>query len=254
MLKITRGIFLFTVLLVLAAGPGYVAAKDKGGELVLVAGATGGTGGHVVTELLAKGYRVRALVRDIASAREKIDSDIEFVVGDVRDRASIDAALDGVSAMISAIGAGRSDPSNGPEFVDFGGVKNLAEAGASAGLRQFVLVSSAGVTHEDHMLNKMFDNVLIWKNKGEEAVRASGVPYTIVRPGGLVNKSSDETVVILEQGDSGTGIIPRADVAVICVEALGYPESLGKTFEAVTSKSPTAVNWKNRFSVLNADL
>jgi uncharacterized protein YbjT (DUF2867 family) len=251
MSKTGRGLFVCAVLLLaaVAASSGY--AED--GELVLVAGATGGTGRHVVTELSARSYRVRAFVRDIDEAREKLGTDIDFVAGDVRDRASIDAALDGVTAMISAIGAGRSDPSNGPEFVDYGGVKNLAEAAAHAGLRQFVLVSSSGVTHEDHMLNKMFNNVLIWKFKGEEAVRASGVPYTIVRPGGLINKPSDEAVVVLEQGDAGTGVIPRIDVAILLVEALENLEAINKTFEVYTGETPTPVDWQSRFSALDGD-
>ena len=97
----------------------------------------------------------------INSARQ-----IDYAQGDVRQRETIDAALDDVDAIIIAIGAGRGDPTNGPEFVDYGGVKNLAEAGAAAGVDQIVLVSSAGVTDEDHVLNRMFDNVLIWKAKG----------------------------------------------------------------------------------------
>jgi uncharacterized protein YbjT (DUF2867 family) len=221
--------------------------SNTDGELILVAGATGRTGQLVVSELLASGYRVRAFVRNAEEAREKFDVDIDFAVGDVRQRESIDAALDGVAAIICAIGAGRGDPSNGPEFVDYGGVMNLVEAARDADLRQFVLMSSGGVTHEDHVLNKMFDNVLIWKFKGEEAVRNSGVPYTIVRPGGLIDKPSDPSAVILQQGDSGEGMIPRADVAIILVNSLQYPEALGKTFEVVSGDMET------RFGILNAD-
>jgi uncharacterized protein YbjT (DUF2867 family) len=223
------------------------AALKTDGELILVAGATGRTGKLVVSELLSNGYRVRAFVRNADEAREKIDADIDFAVGDVRERESIDSSLDGVSAIICAIGAGRGDPSNGPEFVDYGGVKNLVEAAGDAELRQFVLMSSGGVTHEDHVLNKMFDNVLIWKFKGEEAVRNSGVPYTIVRPGGLIDKPSDPSAVILQQGDSGEGMIPRADVAVVLVRSLQYREALGKTFEV------TSGDMEARLNMLKAD-
>jgi len=228
-------------------------AQESTGDLVLVAGATGGTGSLVVTELVDNGYRVRAFVRDIESAREKLGVDIEYVEGDVRQRDSIDAALDGVTAVICAIGAGRKDPSNGPEFVDYGGVKNLVEAAADAHLRQFVLVSSGGVTHEDHMLNKMFDNVLKWKFKGEEAVRNSGVPYTIVRPGGLVNKPGGETALDFQQGDQVEGIIPRADVARILVAALGYPEALNKTFEVVGGQGAPSEELQSQFAALDSD-
>ena len=222
-------------------------------ERVLVAGATGGTGREAVRELQARGYRVRAFVRDEAEARETLGDEIEFAVGDVRDRASIDAALDGVSAIVSAIGAGRGDPANGPEFVDYGGVKNLAEAAVAADLRQVVLVSSMGVTHEDHVLNRMFNNVLIWKFKGEEALRDSGVPYTIVRPGGLIDKPGGEKAVVFAQGDDATGAIPRADVAKVCVAALDSADALNKTFEINSGKSAPTASFAESFAALAAD-
>jgi len=228
-------------------------AQELTGDLVLVAGATGGTGSLVVKELMGNGYRVRAFVRDIESAREKLGVDIEYAEGDVRQRDGIDAALHGVTAIICAIGAGREDPSNGPEFVDYGGVKNFVEAAADAELNQFVLISSAGVTHEDHILNKMFDNVLKWKFKGEEAVRNSGVPYTIVRPGGLVNKPGGETALDLQQGDQSEGIIPRADVARILVAALRYPEALNKTFEVVGGQGAPSEELQSQFASLDSD-
>ena len=252
----SRGVLTTAVLLMASVWTVHGVAQDEGaentarnpdGDLVLVAGATGRTGQLVVAELLANGYRVRAFVRNADEAREKFEPNVEFAVGDVRVRESIDPALDGVSAIICAIGAGRGDPSNGPEFVDYGGVKNLVEAARDAELHQFVLMSSGGVTHENHVLNKMFNNVLIWKFKGEEAVRNSGVSYTVVRPGGLTDKPSDPSAVILQQGDSGEGMIPRADVAIILVQSLQYPEALNKTFEVISG------DMEARFGMLNRD-
>ena len=234
----------------LLAGGGYAAASD----LVLVAGATGGTGQQVVRELNAAGYRVRALVRDPASARGVLGDTVEYATGDVRERATIDAALKGVRYAISAIGATRKDPANGPEFVDFQGVRNLAEAAAAAKLDQLVIVSSAGVTQKDHVLNRMFDNVLIWKGRGEDAVRASGVPYTIVRPGGLTDKPGGQSGVRLEQGDKGTGFIPRADVARVCVAALKSPAARNRTFELYSAPSASPeTDWDAAFGKLAAD-
>ncbi|MFW2403541.1 MAG: SDR family oxidoreductase [Gammaproteobacteria bacterium] len=230
-----------------------VEAESAVAELVLVAGATGRTGTEIVTELLANGYRVRAFVRDIEKAREKLGDEIEFAQGDVRQLATIEAALTGVDALISAIGAGRGDPSNGPEFVDYGGVKNLADAAVAANLRQLVLVSSMGVTQEDHILNKMFNNVLIWKFKGEEALRASGVPYTIVRPGGLTNAEGGEVEIVFQQGDTEAGAIPRADVARVCVAALDSEDALNKTFEINSGKNPPAPEVSAAFAALETD-
>lgn len=234
-------------------GSNSYAESNQAGELVLVAGATGGTGSQIVNELQAEGYRVRAFVRNMDSAKEELGDNVDYAQGDVRQRETIDAALNGVTVIISAIGATRDDPENSPEFVDYGGVRNLAEAAADANLRQIVIVSSSGVTDEDHMLNKMFKNVLLWKFKGEDAVRASGVPYTIVRPGGLVNKPGGETAIRLEQGDTGTGLIPRADVARICVAALGFPDAQNRTFEAFSGEGAQSKDWSGLFAELKAD-
>ncbi|MBN8280982.1 MAG: SDR family oxidoreductase [Gammaproteobacteria bacterium] len=234
-------------LVLLLAGPALA------GDLVLVAGATGGTGRQVVAELAKAGFEVRALVRDPAAARPVLGDQIAYATGDVRERATLDAALKGVRYLVTTIGATRTDPANGPEFVDYEGVRKLAEAAAAAGIARHVLVSSAGVTREDHILNRMFANVLVWKGKGEAAVRASGVPYTIVRPGGLTNQPGGRAGIRLEQGDAGTGFIPRADVARICVAALGSPAARNRTFEAYSASTGPDVDWDTTFSQLAAD-
>ena len=223
------------------------------GDLVLVAGAAGRTGQQIVRELQAAGYRVRALVRDADTAKAMLGDTVEYAIGDVRQRSTLDVALQGVRYAISAVGATRKDPANSPEFVDFQGVRNLADAAAAAKLDQLVIVSSAGVTQKDHVLNRMFDNVLVWKGKGEAAVRASGVPYTIVRPGGLTDKPGGENGVRLEQGDRGTGFIPRGDVARVCVAALKSPAARNRTFELYGAQPPPDTDWDALFGKLKAD-
>ncbi|MEO8445050.1 MAG: SDR family NAD(P)-dependent oxidoreductase, partial [Gammaproteobacteria bacterium] len=113
MRSIVRKLALASLLL---AGIGQAAAAA---DLVLVAGATGGTGRQVVSELNAAGYKVRALVRDADSARAVLGESVEYATGDVRQRPTIDAAMKGVRYAIVAIGATRKDPTNGPEFVDY---------------------------------------------------------------------------------------------------------------------------------------
>lgn len=230
------------------SGSAPAAGASRG--LVAVAGATGRTGRHVVTTLKDQGYDVRVLVRDTATARPLLGEGIEYVVADVRQPATLASALAGATAVISALGSSRKDPGNGPEQVDYQGVKNLADAAAAARVGQIVLVSSAGVTQEDHPLNRMFDNVLRWKAKGEEAVRASGVPHTIVRPGGLVDKPGGEGGLRLEQGDRGTGFIPRADVARVCVAALESPAARNRTFELYSGPGSPPSDWNAVFGAL----
>jgi uncharacterized protein YbjT (DUF2867 family) len=231
-----------------AAGSG---TEDVG--LVVVAGATGGTGRAVVRNLVAQGYQVRAFVRDEAKARVVLGDEVGYATGDVRDIASIRTALQGADYVISAIGSSRSDPSNNPEAVDYGGVKNLADASAESGIKQFVLVSSSGATQEDHFLNKNFDNILIWKFKGENALRSSGVPYTIIRPGGLINTPAGEFALTFAQGDTTAGRISREDVALICIASLQVTDAVNKTFEAFSAEAPGEDDWPTMFGALVAD-
>ncbi|MGI9292231.1 MAG: SDR family oxidoreductase [Gammaproteobacteria bacterium] len=243
----------FIALVGLIAGCAGQGSSANEQPVVLVAGATGGTGKPLVANLQSQGYTVRVFVRDETKARGVLGDGVEYAVGDVRKVETFRAALANVDYVISAIGSSRGDPSNNPEAVDYQGVKNMATAAADARVKQFVLVSSSGVTQEDHFLNKAFNNVLIWKFKGEEALRNSGVPYTIVRPGGLVNKPGGQEALVFSQGDKTTGIISREDVALICIAALQTPEAVNKTFETFSSTEPGDNNWEQLYSSLQAD-
>ncbi|KAH9621518.1 hypothetical protein KSS87_002325 [Heliosperma pusillum] len=109
-------------------------------------------------------------------------------------------------------------------------------------LPRFVHVSSAGVTRPDRpgldltkqppavRLNKELDFILTYKLKGEDLLRDSGIPYTIVRPCALTEEPAGADL-IFEQGDNITGKISREEVARICVAALESPHARDKTFE-----------------------
>lgn len=237
------------------AGGGERADSRARTETVLVAGATGGTGREVVRLALERGYAVRALVRDEARARALFGDRVTYVVADVRESARLPAAVAGVDYVISALGSNsRREPDNKPELIDFGAVKALADSARAAGVRHFVLQSSMGVTDPDHMLNKILDNVLLWKKRGEDALRASGVPYTIVRPGGLREGAAGEGGVTVMQGDpKAIGQIARAEVATILVEALGRKDARGKTFEVIGDPNGSPPDWDRFFKELKAD-
>jgi uncharacterized protein YbjT (DUF2867 family) len=224
-------------------------------DLVVVAGANGRTGKLIVAQLAAANWKVRALVRDLAKAEDLAADRVEVRAADVRDPKSLAVALKGATYLISAIGASggfRTAPGDGPQEVDFQGVRNLALAAKAANIRQFVLVSSAGAGHADSYPSAFMKPFLQAKFAGEQALRASGVPYTIVRPGGLTDEAAGG-LFAFTQGDTASGRIPRADVAVVCVAALGVPSALGKTFEVVNGTAAPAGDWNTRFGALVAD-
>jgi uncharacterized protein YbjT (DUF2867 family) len=249
-----RRILALLAMVTLASATPATAADTETG-LVLVAGATGRTGQHVVEQLLEQGHAVRVLSRSADSARALFGDRVEVVQGDVREPATLAPAVTGVRYVVWAVGSNsRADPSNSPEAVDYRGVKNLVEAAVAAGgVEHFVLVSSRGVAEPTHPLNRFANNILLWKGLGENALRFSGLPYTIVRPGGLTDDPATGSVLGGQDASLPAGSIARADVARVCVEALGNPSAHRKTVSLVADPKRHTTNWTGFFSDVAED-
>ena len=98
------------------------------------------------------------------------------------------------------------------------------------------------------------------KFKGEEALRASGLEYTVVRPGGLKDLPAGQSKLVIAQGDKGAGAVSRADVAAVSVAALKEKNAKNATFELVSKPAaegesvPTLVDQlKSAFNGLKPD-
>ncbi len=219
---------------------------------ILVAGATGGIGSLIVQQLIDRGEPVCALVRDRQRAEEMFGSPPELIVGDTRKPESLKSALGNVTAVICATGSRAPGSDNSPEQVDFHGVANLVQAAVRAKVDHFVLVSSIAVTKPDHPLNQ-FGRVLEWKLQGENALRASGLSYTIIRPGGLTNNSGGSKRLLVSQGDHITGMISREDVARLCITALDVPGARRVTLEVVETKGEPIEDFSQYFAGLSPD-
>lgn len=252
------------------AGAHMDAKKDKDGkwvapgkgdaksDVILVVGATGQAGSLITTQLVGMGQNVRVLVRSAEKAKAILPPGVTIFIGDVTNPASLQPAIQGADYVISAVGAGGSkwDPISNPESVDYKGIVSLVDIAKANQVKQFVLLSSMGVTQPDHFLNKMMHNVLQWKLKGEDYLRASGLPYTIVRPGGLSKAPGGKQQIQFMQGDPKvTGWIPRADVAQVIINAIGNTAATNKTFEIISDKKSKdgQINWPAVWSGLKTD-
>ncbi|MBW4616687.1 MAG: SDR family oxidoreductase [Desmonostoc vinosum HA7617-LM4] len=256
-------------------------------DLVLVAGGTGGVGQLVVGKLLEKGLKVRVLTRNAAKASEMFNQRVETVVGDIRQPATLPAAMQNVTHIISCAGttafpskkwefdqspnliewisaflnpkSSQAKAKNSPANLDAEGVSNLVAA-APQNLQRFVFVSSCGILRKDQLPWSILNTygVLDAKQKGEEAIATSGLPYTIIRPGRLIDgpytsydlntllraKTNGKYDVVLGIGDTLSGDASRIDVATACVECIFHPNTSGKTFEIVNKGSrPPMIDW-----------
>jgi len=198
-----------------------------------VAGATGETGRRIVRVLVDRQIPVRALVRNRETAQQILPPEAELVVGDVLKPDQLSVAIADSTVLICATGARPDFNPTGPYQVDFEGTRNLVNLAKEKNLDQFILVSSLCVSRFFHPLN-LFWLVLFWKKQAEEYLQKSGLPYTIVRPGGL--KSTDDTsAIVMASADSlFEGSIPRDKVAQVCVEALFQPSARNRIIEIVS--------------------
>ena len=146
---------------------------------VLVVGATGSIGRLVVEEAIRRGYTTRALVRNPDKAR-RLPPEADVIMGDVTRPDTLSRAVDGVDAVVFTLGSDGADKV-GAETVDYGGVRNVLNALGSRTAR-IALMTSIGVTNRTGRYNRA-TQVHDWKRRSERLVRASGLPYTIVRPG-----------------------------------------------------------------------
>lgn len=213
---------------------------------ILVAGATGQTGRHIVQQSVAKNIPVKALVRDLEKAQAILPESAELVLGDVLNPATFKKHLEDCNVLICATGASPSLDPTGPYQVDYQGTKNLVDMAKESNIEHFVLVSSLCVSKFFHPLN-LFWLVLYWKKQAEAYIQASGLNYTIVRPGGLKNEDNSESIVMKNADTLFEGSIPRIKVAQVCVEALFQPEARSKIVEIVTSPEAESQTWKQLF-------
>lgn len=253
----TRRSLLLLATLALAGCAGS-AGRDPG--TVLVAGGSGRTGRVVLAELRARGLPFRATTRNLVDARQRLGAaaeGVEWIEADLRDPAAARAAVRGVDYVISVIGTRELAGDNSAEFVDYGAVRNLVDAARAAGVRHMVLLTAIGVTDRNSPANKLFKGALEWRYKGEQHLRASGVPYTIVRPGGLIDDPAGQRGLRIAQGDDWKSFLrttlSRADLAGVLVAALREPGARNATFEIANDPTLPAGAWRDSLARLRPD-
>jgi hypothetical protein len=119
-----------------------------------------------------------------------------------------------------------------PYLVDYIGTKNLVNAAKAKNIKHFAIVSSLCVSKFFHPLN-LFWLVLFWKKQAEKYLQNSGLTYTIVRPGGLLNYEKLGGLVMSSADTLFEGSIPRTKVAQVTVEALFEDAAKNKLVEIV---------------------
>ena len=202
-------------------------------KIIAVTGATGQQGGAVARKLLADGWKVRALTRDVhkTAAQELKTLGAEIVPGDMEDRAQLDAAFQGAYGVFSVQNFWL--PNVGFEGEIRQG-KNVADAAKAAGI-QHLVYSSVGAAHRG-VGQKHFESKWII----EQHIHSLDIPYTILRPAFFMENHNWSRAQILNGMFTSMGLRPEKEIQSIAVEDVGVlaalaftspEEYIGKTIE-----------------------
>jgi len=203
--------------------------------------AIGGGHGQIALRLARlltrRGDQVVALIRNPEHAADVERAGAEPAVVDLEhaSEAEVAEAISGADAVVFAAGAG---PGSGParkETMDYGGAVKLVAAAKQAGIHRYVIVSSMGADPEASG-EDTFSVYLRAKGRADDAVRASGLDATVVRPGGLTNDAGTGRVRVGEKLPRGQ--VTRDDVAAVLVAVLDAPSTIGRTFDLIAGETP----------------
>ena len=225
--------------------------------MILVVGATGVVGGMITRGLLEQGKEVRVLVRRdspssqlvqqglATSAEELIEAGARPVHGDLRDRASLDVAVEGVETLVTSANSAFRGGADDPQSVDLEGNRNLIEAARDAGVEHFIFVSLLGAD-PDHPAPFMQA-----KARSESALRESGMDYTILAPTAFMEvwpamvvgmpALQGQTVTLVGEGSRRHSFVSNRDVAAFAVKAVDDPAALQRH---LAIGGPEALTWR----------
>jgi uncharacterized protein YbjT (DUF2867 family) len=206
--------------------------------MILVVGATGVVGGMITRRLLEEDKEVRVLIRRdsptsqlvqqglATSAESLIEAGAQPSHGDLRDRASLDAAVEGVETVISTANSAMRGGADNPQSVDLEGNRKLIEAARDAGVEHFIFISllAADPDHPAPFVQA--------KAQSEASLRASGMEYTILAPTAFMEvwpamvvgmpALQGRPVILVGEGRRRHSFISNRDVVAYAVAAVDH--------------------------------
>ncbi len=198
---------------------------------ILVIGAAGKTGEAIVTQALAAGHTVTAFVHN---TEKFVGEGARVIEADVLDPAAVEAAVAGQEAVLDALGGHTPWKQTS---LDANAARNIIAAMHRHGVKRLLVVSAIGVGGTADLVPSWYEHLIMptllrgaMKDKEamEPLVEASGLQWTLVRPGHLVDGEATGQVHVFESGNGETAHkITRADVAAFLLDALAHGRYIG---------------------------
>jgi nucleoside-diphosphate-sugar epimerase len=202
---------------------------------VVVAGGHGQIGLRLLRLLAERGDHARGLIRNPDHAGDLEAVGAEAVLCDLEFEEDVAPFVAGAHAIVFAAGAGPGSGAERKRTMDLGGALKLIEAARTDGIPRYVIVSAIGAGHPETASEQMRPYIEA-KAEADHALAASGLEFTIVRPGSLTNEPGTGRVRI--GTDVEYGEVTRDDVAATVAEVLNAPNTIGKSFELVGGDTP----------------
>jgi uncharacterized protein YbjT (DUF2867 family) len=230
--------------------------------MTVVIGGTRGTGLLIVRLLYSKNAPVRVLARNPSDAARRLPPGVETIEGDITKEENLAAAVDGTSHIVLTAGVRSGYPATEAlvRSTEYNGVLNVLAAARSTGFTgRLLYMTSSGVTTPSTsatLLNLYKGNTLKWRRQSEQHIRASGIDYTVIRAGVLVNREGRRHGVNVVQEAlplSWRYRIARADVADAFVASLDHRCASRATFDIVWGRESPREDWHTRLDRLRPD-
>ena len=194
-------------------------------QKVLVAGATGYLGRHLVSELKQKGYWVRALVRS-AKQQIQVSATDEIFVGQITKPETLHCIADGIDVVISAVGITRQKDGLTYMDVDYQGNANLLHEAEGSGVKKFIYISA--IDGDKNRQLKIFQA----KERFADELKRSSIDSTIVRPNGyfsdmgdFLNMAASGRIYLFGNGNVKINPISGGDLANFIVSLIAQKQS-----------------------------
>jgi uncharacterized protein YbjT (DUF2867 family) len=199
---------------------------------VAIAGGHGQIALRLAKVLSERGDEVVALIRNPDQTDDVRHAGAEPAVVDLEHGSEDDVAqaIAGCDAVVFAAGAGPGSGSERKETMDYGGAVKLIAAAKQAGIGRYVIVSSMGANPHAPG-DDTFSVYLRAKGRADDAVRASGLEWTVIRPGSLTNDPGKGRIRLAESLPGGQ--VTRDDVAAVLAAVLDSPNTIGKTVDLI---------------------
>lgn len=201
---------------------------------IVIAGGHGQIAMHLHPILKKRGHSVKGLIRKPEQSNDLRQAGAEPVIVDIEKADDISDAVGKADAVVFAAGAGAGSGAERKWTVDRDGAIKLIQAAKKNGINRYIMISAMGL--DTPRGNEVFQVYQRAKAEADQALRKSGLDYTIIKPGRLTNDPATGKITIGENLKSGE--IPRQDVANVIAEVLEMPEFSEKEFDLLSGSTP----------------